>query len=272
MSRLNTRFESLKQGGRKALIPFVTAGDPQPNVTVDLMHGLVKAGADILELGVPFSDPMAEGPAIQRACERALIHNVSLRDVLGMVQNFREKDAETPVVLMGYLNPIEIMGYENFARDAAAAGADGVITVDLPPEEAQDYLAAFNKHGLDPVFLLAPTSTKERISRIAAVAGGFVYYVSLKGVTGASNLDMNEVRAKLGEIRKQVSLPLAVGFGIKDADTAAAVAQVADAVVVGSALVNRIADLADQPDKILETVPAFLSTLRTAMDKEAVTV
>ncbi len=272
MSRLKSKFAFLEESGRKALIPFVTAGDPQPDVTVDLMHALVAAGADILELGVPFSDPMAEGPVIQRACERALAHNVSLRDVLAMVQNFRQKDTQTPVVLMGYLNPIEVMGYETFAREAAAAGTDGVITVDLPPEEAQDYLIAFNKHGLDPVFLLAPTSTKERISRIAAVAGGFVYYVSLKGVTGASNLDMNEVRAKLGEIRKQVSLPLAVGFGIKDAESAAAVAQVADAVVVGSALVNRIADLADQPDKILEIVPAFLSTLRAAMDKEAVTV
>lgn len=271
MSRLATRFDALKQKGRTALIPFITAGDPQPDVTVKLMHALVKAGADILELGVPFSDPMAEGPAIQRACERALAHNISLRDVLGMVKDFRDKDSETPVVLMGYLNPIEVMGYDIFARDAAAAGADGVITVDMPPEEAADYLAAFKAHALDPVFLLAPTSTKERISRVAAVAGGFVYYVSLKGVTGASNLDMNEVRAKLSEIRKQVSLPLGVGFGIKDADTAAAVAQVADAVIVGSALVNRIADLADQPDKILETVPAFLATLRAAMDKEAIT-
>ncbi len=271
MSRLSSRFSSLKEGGRKALIPFVTAGDPQPDVTVNLMHALVKAGADILELGVPFSDPMAEGPAIQRACERALAHNTSLRDVLAMVKTFRQQDTETPVVLMGYLNPIEVMGYETFAREAVAAGADGVITVDLPPEEAQDYLAAFNEHGLDPVFLLAPTSTAERISRVAEVAGGFVYYVSLKGVTGASNLDMNEVRSKLGEIRKQVSLPIGVGFGIKDAETAAAVAQVADAVVVGSALVNRIADLADQPDKILEIVPAFVATLRAAMDKEAVT-
>lgn len=272
MSRLATRFESLKEKGRSALIPFVTAGDPQPGVTVRLMHALVAAGADVLELGIPFSDPMAEGPAIQRACERALAHNISLRDVLGMVKDFREKDSDTPVVLMGYLNPIEVIGYDIFARDAAAAGADGVITVDLPPEEAEDYIAAFKTHGLDPVFLLAPTSTKERISRVAAVASGFVYYVSLKGVTGASTLDMNEVRSKLGEIRKQVSLPLGVGFGIKDAKTAAAVAGVADAVIVGSALVNRIADLADQPDKILETVPAFLSTLRAAMDKQAMTV
>jgi tryptophan synthase alpha chain len=172
---------------------------------------------------------------------------------------------------MGYLNPIEVMGYDIFAHDAAASGADGVITVDIPPEEAEDYIAAFKTHDLDPVFLLAPTSTKERISRVAAAAGGFVYYVSLKGVTGAGNLDINEVRSKLDEIRKQVSLPLGVGFGIKDAETAAAVAQVADAVIVGSALVNRIADLADQPDKILETVPAFLSTLRAAMDKEVIT-
>lgn len=272
MSRLATRFESLKEKGRTALIPFITAGDPQPDVTVKLMHALVAAGADVLELGVPFSDPMAEGPAIQQACERALAHNISLRDVLGMVKDFRDKDSDTPVVLMGYLNPIEVMGYDIFARDAAVAGADGVITVDLPPEEAEDYLAAFKTHGLDPVFLLAPTSTKERISRVAAAAGGFVYYVSLKGVTGAGHLDMNEVRSKLNEIREQVSLPLGVGFGIKDTETAAAVAQVADAVIVGSALVSRIADLADLPDKILETVPAFLSTLRSAIDKEAITV
>ncbi|MEE8482056.1 MAG: tryptophan synthase subunit alpha [Acidiferrobacterales bacterium] len=271
MSRLSTRFAALKKSGRKALIPFVTAGDPHPEITVDLMHAMVKSGADILELGIPFSDPMAEGPAIQRACERALAHNVSLRDVLAMVKKFRQSDSETPVVLMGYLNPIEVMGYDVFARDAAAAGTDGVITVDLPPEEAEEYLVAFKDHGLDPVFLLAPTSTAERISRVAAVAGGFVYYVSLKGVTGASNLDMNDVTKKLNEIRSLVSLPLAVGFGIKDAKTAAAVAQVADAVVVGSALVNRIAELADQSDKIIETISAYLSTLREAMDNETIT-
>ncbi len=271
MSRLSTRFASLKEHSRTALIPFVTAGDPQPDVTVNLMHAMVKVGADILELGVPFSDPMAEGPVIQRACERALAHNVSVRDVLAMVKEFRQNDDETPVVLMGYLNPVEVMGYDTFAREAALVGVDGVITVDLPPEEAKDYLVAFKKNGLDPVFLLAPTSTKERISLIAAAAGGFVYYVSLKGVTGSSHLDLNDVETKLSQIRQQVSLPIAVGFGIKDAATAAAVAQLADAVVVGSALVNRIGELADQPDKILETVPAFLATLRAAVDERVVT-
>ncbi|MCG6975621.1 MAG: tryptophan synthase subunit alpha [Acidiferrobacterales bacterium] len=267
MSRLKSRFDALKTAGRKALIPFVTAGDPQPQITVPLMHELVKAGADVLELGIPFSDPMAEGPAIQRACERALMHHITLTNVLDMVRQFRETDSDTPVVLMGYLNPIEAMGYETFAEHAVAAGADGVITVDLPPEEADDYLAAFNRHGLDPVFLLAPTSTPERIRRVAEVAGGFVYYVSLKGVTGASNLDPVEVEAKLAEIRKQVSLPLGVGFGIKSPEIAAAVANVADAVVVGSALVNRIAELADTPEEILKTVPAFVASLRDAMDQ-----
>ena len=267
MSRLSSRFEELKSRDRKALIPFITAGDPQPDVTVPLMHALVEAGADVLELGIPFSDPMAEGPAIQKACERALAHNVSLKNVLDMVKQFRETDADTPVVLMGYLNPIEVMGYKVFAEHAVAAGADGVITVDLPPEEADDYLAAFSSTGLDPVFLLAPTSTPERIARVAEVAGGFVYYVSLKGVTGASNLDIDEVKAKLAEIREHVSLPLGVGFGIKSPEIAAEVATVADAVMVGSALVNRVADLADEPAEILKVVPAFLASLREAMDK-----
>ena len=266
MSRLSTRFASLKAAGRKALIPFITAGDPQPDVTVPLLHALVDAGADVLELGIPFSDPMAEGPAIQRACERALAHDVSLKNVLEMVRQFRETDGDTPIVLMGYLNPIEIMGYETFAQAAVEAGADGVITVDLPPEEAEDYLTAFHRYGLDAVFLLAPTSTAERIKRVAEVAGGFVYYVSLKGVTGASNLDMNEVKEKLTEIRKRVTLPLGVGFGIKSPEIAAAVAREADAVVVGSALVNRIAELVDQPAEILQVVPTFLASLREAMD------
>jgi tryptophan synthase alpha chain len=267
MSRLKARFDALRTKGRKALIPFITAGDPNPDVTVPLMHELVKAGADVLELGIPFSDPMAEGPAIQRACERALAHHITMTNVLDMVRQFRTTDSDTPVVLMGYLNPIEAMGYEAFAEHAVASGADGVITVDLPPEEADDYLAAFNRQGLDPVFLLAPTSTDERIRRVAEVASGFVYYVSLKGVTGASNLDPVEVEAKLTKIRKQVSLPLGVGFGIKSPEVAASVARIADAVVVGSALVNRIADLADRPDEILKTVPDFVASLREAMDQ-----
>jgi tryptophan synthase alpha chain len=266
MSRLEKRFADLQAARRRALIPFITAGDPTPAVTVPLLHRMVRAGADILELGVPFSDPMAEGPAIQKACERALVHHVSLHDVLAMVREFRSQDADTPIVLMGYLNPIEILGYENFAREAAQAGVDGVITVDLPPEEAAEYVAAFRAHGLDPVFLLAPTSTEERIQRVAEVASGFVYYVSLRGVTGASHIDMSEVRSKLEAIRKRITLPLGVGFGVKDARIAAEVARFADAVVVGSAVVNRIADRADSQTAILKDIPEFIAELRTAMD------
>lgn len=275
MSRLATRFEKLRGEGRTALIPFITAGDPAPAVTVPLLHALVKAGADVLELGVPFSDPMAEGPAIQHACERALRHNVSMKDVLAMVSEFRADDAHTPIVLMGYLNPVEVMGYESFAEAASTAGADGVITVDLPPEEARDaavgdYLAAFARHDLDPIFLLAPTSTEARMQQVADACRGFVYYVSLKGVTGASHINLEEVKEKTALIKKYTNLPLAVGFGIKNPEIAAAVAAVADAVVVGSALVNRIADLADQPDAILKEVPAFLASLRAAMDQAEV--
>lgn len=266
MSRLAQRFANLRRDGRTALIPFITAGDPDSSVTVPLMHALVAAGADVIELGVPFSDPMAEGPAIQHACERALVHHVSLHDVIGMVRSFREKDHDTPVVLMGYLNPVEVMGYGEFARAAAAAGVDGVITVDLPPEEAGDYIAAFAEHGLDPVFLLAPTSTEERVRRVTDAAGGFIYYVSLRGVTGASHIDTDEVKARLDVIRKYTELPIGVGFGIKNPEIAARVASVADAVVVGSALVSRIGELADRPDAILKEIPEFLASLREAID------
>ncbi len=266
MSRLAQRFADLHRDGRTALIPFITAGDPDPSVTVPLMHALVAAGADVIELGVPFSDPMAEGPAIQHACERALVHDVSLHDVIGMVRGFREQDHDTPVVLMGYLNPVEVMGYGEFARAAAGAGVDGVITVDLPPEEADDYISAFAEHGLDPVFLLAPTSTEERVRRVTDAAGGFIYYVSLRGVTGASNIDTDEVKARLDVIRKYTELPIGVGFGIKNPEIAARVARVADAVVVGSALVSRIGELADRPDAILKEIPEFLASLRRAID------
>ncbi|MES9967033.1 MAG: tryptophan synthase subunit alpha, partial [Sedimenticola sp.] len=197
MSRIRGRFEQLKAQGRTALVPYVTAGDPNPEVTVPLMHAMVEAGADIIELGVPFSDPMADGPVIQRASERALEHKVSLRDVLEMVRSFRQKDADTPVILMGYLNPIEIMGYATFAEAAADAGVDGVLTVDIPPEESAELLEALRPRELDPIFLLAPTSTDERIKRICAAASGFVYYVSVKGITGAANLAVDEVAAKV---------------------------------------------------------------------------
>jgi tryptophan synthase alpha chain len=267
MSRLQTRFEALKTVQRKALIPYVTAGDPDPAVTVPLMHAMVEAGADVLELGVPFSDPMADGPVIQKATERALLHHVSLHDVLAMVREFRSKDTETPVVLMGYLNPVEVMGYEDFASQASSAGVDGVLTVDLPPEEAEGLIASLKKHDLDPIFLLSPTSNSSRISQICASASGFVYYVSLKGVTGAANLDVDTVAEKLQEIRQHTGLPLGVGFGIKDAETAAAVAGVADAVVVGSAVVKLMEAAAGDTQAIIHDVCNLLSGMRQAMDR-----
>jgi tryptophan synthase alpha chain len=266
MSRIAGVFSALKDQGRQALIPFVTAGDPQIAATLPLMHALVEAGADIIELGVPFSDPMADGPVIQRASERALAQHVSLHQVIDLVRQFRETDRETPVVLMGYLNPLEVMGYDAFAEAAAAAGVDGVLTVDIPPEEAETFVPAMTSHGIDPIFLLAPTSNRARIERIAGSASGFVYYVSLKGVTGAANLSLDSVRAKLDEIRECTTLPVGVGFGIKDAETAAAMAKIADAVVVGSALVSRIEAFASQPDKAIEEVRRLLGEMRSAMD------
>ncbi len=267
MSRIQKRFETLKASGRKALIPFVTAGDPGPQVTVPLMHAMVEAGADILELGVPFSDPMADGPVIQRASERALLHHVSLKDVLAMVAEFRQQNSDTPVVLMGYLNPMEVMGYEHFAKSAAEAGVDGVLTVDLPPEEAAEFLVALKPHELDPIFLLAPTSDAERISHICQSASGFVYYVSVKGVTGTAALDTVEVAERLEIIRQCTDLPVGVGFGIKDDQTAAQVAGIADAVVVGSAIVSRIEALQETPESIPTEIGGFIKGLRQAMDK-----
>jgi tryptophan synthase alpha chain len=256
----------LKAQGRKALIPFITAGDPIPEITVDLMHDLVSAGADIIELGVPFSDPMAEGPVIQRACERALEYHVSLSDVMNMVARFREIDSDTPVVLMGYLNPIEIMGYDSFAERAADAGVDGVLVVDIPPEEGSALLRALRDKELDQIYLIAPTSTPERIQRICDASGGFVYYVSLKGVTGASHLDLAMVEEKLQAIRASTGLPVGVGFGIKNAEAAAAISRVADAVVVGSALVSRVEALAAEPEKIGAALREVLAAMRHAMD------
>ena len=266
MNRIDARFGQLRAAGRKALIPFVTAGDPHPDETVRLMHALVGGGADVIELGVPFSDPMADGPVIQRASERALEHHTSLRDVLGMVREFRRSDADTPVVLMGYLNPVEIMGYESFASAAAEAGVDGVLTVDCPPEEGGGYLAALSGAGLKPIFLVAPTSNEQRIRRICDAAGGFVYYVSLKGVTGAGHLDFGSVRDKVETIRGYTDLPVGVGFGIKDAHTAARMAEIADAVIVGSAIVSRVEAAADQPRTLAEELRGFVASLREAID------
>jgi tryptophan synthase alpha chain len=266
MSRIAARFVSLHTAGRKALIPYVTAGDPHPTVTVPLLHALVAAGADIIELGVPFSDPMADGPVIQQACERALVHHVSLHQVLDMVREFRRQDSTTPVVLMGYLNPVEVMGYAAFAAAAAKAGVDGVLTVDLPPEEGHDLVERLRQNALDPIFLLAPTTTASRLKKICATASGFVYYVSLKGVTGAATLDIAAVSNKVKEIREITALPIGVGFGIRDGASAAAVAAVADAVIVGSALVSKIGALADTPDKIPAEAAALLAEMRRAMD------
>ncbi|MGD2137177.1 MAG: tryptophan synthase subunit alpha [Gammaproteobacteria bacterium] len=266
MSRIAGRFADLRKRGRVALIPYVTAGDPQPDVTVPVMHAMVEAGADLLEIGVPFSDPMADGPVIQAACERALDHHMSLHRVLDMIREFRQTDSATPVVLMGYLNPIEVWGYRDFAEAAAAAGVDGVLTVDMPPEEAGDLTAALGRSGIDAIFLLAPTSGDVRIRKVSESASGFIYYVSLKGVTGANRLDVEAVAARLQEVRQYTELPLGVGFGVRDPETAAQIARIADAVVVGSVLVGKMAELADRPDAIPEALAGTIAELRTAMD------
>ncbi|WP_320819064.1 tryptophan synthase subunit alpha [Thalassolituus sp.] len=266
MSRINTVFTALKEQGRQALIPYVTAGDPLKESTVPMMHAMVEAGADIIELGVPFSDPMADGPTIQLACERALEHGTSLRDVLAMVTEFRSKDSTTPIVLMGYLNPVEAMGYQTFVDAAIKAGVDGVLMVDLPPEEAHDVDSIFKKAGLDVVYLIAPTTTDKRIESIGHAGSGYVYYVSIKGVTGSNTLDIDDVARNLERIRKHVSIPVGVGFGIQNGETAAKVAKISDGVIVGSALVNRIAANQHQPDVAIKEVSDILKTMRLAMD------
>jgi len=267
MSRIAKKFSELKSQSRKGLIPYLTGGDPDPELTVPIAHALVQAGADIIEIGVPFSDPMADGPVNQRASDRALKFNVSLTDVLNMVHEFRKTDNETPVVLMGYMNPIEVMGYATFAKAAAKAGVDGVITVDLPPEEAQTLLAEFKHNEIDPIFLIAPTTDIQRIKFINQNAGGFLYYVSLKGVTGAASLDSRAVSEKLNEIRSVSDLPVSVGFGIKDANSAAAISKIADAVVVGSALIQKIEASISQPEKIVAESSGFIAELRKAIDE-----
>lgn len=266
MSRIADTFAGLRAKGRRALVPFVTAGDPEQSVTVPLMHALVEAGADIVELGVPFSDPMADGPVIQRASERALANGMTLAKVLAMVTEFRRDNADTPVVLMGYLNPFEVAGYEAFACAAAQAGVDGVLTVDLPPEEADEFRAALRGQGIDLIFLLAPTSDEQRIERICALASGFVYYVSLKGVTGAGNLDAADVAERVKRIKARTDLPVGVGFGIRDGESAARISEVSDAVVVGSALITRMEASMETPSRIPQEVAALLSSMRSAMD------
>ncbi|MCI0668436.1 MAG: tryptophan synthase subunit alpha [Methylococcaceae bacterium] len=267
MNRIERRFSEFRKSGRKALIPFITAGDPSPDFTVTAMHGLVEAGADLIELGVPFSDPMADGPVIQRASERALANKVNLRKVLTFVREFRVEDPQTPVILMGYLNPVECMGYRNFVDSARSAGVDGVLTVDMPPEEASDLTGLLKEAEIAPIFLLAPNSSAERIRKMSSVGSGFLYYVSLKGVTGASHLDLPDVARKIREIREHTDLPIGVGFGVKDAETAASIARIADAVVVGSALINRIESALGQPEEeIRRQITGLLHSMRVALD------
>ncbi len=264
MSRIRSTFAALKANNKKALIPYITAGDPHPKYTVELMHAMVNNGADIIELGVPFSDPMADGPVIQRASERALAHKVGLRKVLALVKEFRINDNTTPVVLMGYANPIEAMGVAAFVSAASSAGVDGVLTVDYPPEECEDFIAELNKNNMDSIFLLSPTTEKKRIDLVVKQATGFLYYVSLKGVTGAANLDVEEVKARVADIRKQTNLPIGVGFGVKDAATAKSIAAFADAVVVGSRTVLTIEQSSEE--ELVKNISTLMQALRTAID------
>jgi tryptophan synthase alpha chain len=264
MSRIAGRFEKLKAAGRKALVPYITAGDPLPASTVPLLHGLVEAGSDILEIGVPFSDPMADGPAIQRASERALKHGIGLADVLGFVREFRARDAETPIVLMGYANPIEAMGVEKFVAAAKSAGVDGVIVVDYPPEECAPFVEHCAKAGIDIIFLLAPTSTDARIREVARAGTGYLYYVSLKGVTGVKTADVSEVASQLPRLRAVSKLPIGVGFGIKDAESAKAIAKSADAVIIGTRIVQEIENAG--PEHAVARVKALLQPIRKALD------
>lgn len=264
-NRIDSRFEELAAAERTALIPFITAGDPEPGWTVAIMHALADAGADLLELGVPFSDPAADGPVIQAASERAISRGVSLRRVLEMVSKFRQQDITTPVVLMGYLNPIERYGHAEFARDAAAAGVDGILMVDCPPEEMVHLRGQLDEHGIYPICLVAPTTTPQRMERIARQANGYIYYVSFKGITGANRLEEASLEEPVRELRTYTDLPLAVGFGIKDPQSAAAVAELADGVVIGSALIEHLANARSESDACLR-VADFLAPVRTAMD------
>lgn len=267
MSRITTKLNEITSAGGKSLVAYIVAGDPDAQVTNRLMHTLVEAGVDIIELGVPFSDPEAEGPVILLAHERALKNNVSLRDTFSIVKNFRESNNDTPIILMGYLNPIEIMGYDNFAKTASKAGVDGTIIVNLPPEEAGGLSIALEENDIDSIYLLAPTTTDERAAFVTSRSRGFVYYVSLKGTTGASNLDVQDVEQKLQRFRHLSDLPIMVGFGIKDAETAAEVAAISDGVVVGSAIVQLIADNADNPASGIKKVADLITGMRKSIDE-----
>ena len=267
MSKINNTFQRLRAEGRKALIPFITAGDPDGEITLALMHALVAGGADIIELGVPFSDPMADGPTIQRASERALAAGMTLRKVLAIVRSFRVDNADTPVVLMGYANPIEAMGPDTFVAVAREAGVDGVLVVDYPPEECTRFAATVKTAGLDPIFLLAPTSSEQRFRDVAAAGSGYIYYVSLKGVTGAGTLDFDEIARRMPDIRAAVGMPVGVGFGIRDAESAKRIGAVADAVVIGSRIIEEIER--SPRDAVVANVTAFVRGIRTALDETA---
>ena len=264
MSRIAGVFEQLKRAGRKALIPYITAGDPYPDATVEIMLALASNGADVIELGVPFSDPMADGPVIQKAAERALTHGIGMSQVLAYVETFRRRNQTTPVVLMGYANPVERYGVDRFVADACSAGVDGVLVVDYPPEECEAFAALLRHNALDPVFLLAPTSTESRMREVGRIASGYVYYVSLKGVTGAGHLDVAAVAEMIPRIRSHVSIPVGVGFGIRDAHTARAVAAVSDAVVIGSALVQLMER--EARENVAAAAGRFISGIRMALD------
>lgn len=265
MSRIQSTMQALAAQGKKGLIPFITAGDPAPALTVPLMHALVEGGADIIELGVPFSDPMADGPVIQRASERALAHGVSLRDVFSYVQEFRQTNHSTPVVLMGYANPIERMGWPEFVRQAKQAGVDGVLVVDYPPEECGEFAALLKENELDIIFLLAPTSTDARIAQVGQIASGYVYYVSLKGVTGSAALNQDAVAAAMPRLRAGVKVPIGVGFGIRDAQSARAIAAVADAVVIGSKIIETLEQTPHE--QAVPVLREFMSGIRQALDQ-----
>jgi tryptophan synthase alpha chain len=273
MSRIEITFQTLAAEGRKALIPFVTAGFPYADVTPELMHAMVAGGADVIELGVPFSDPSADGPVIQKAGDKALAFGIGMVQVLDMVRDFRQTNNRTPVVLMGYANPVERYDQKHaapgvssaFVQDAAAAGVDGVLIVDYPPEECEAFAVDLRRHNMDLIFLLAPTSTDARMAQVARVASGYVYYVSLKGVTGSGALDTHAVEAMLPRIRQHISVPVGVGFGIRDAQTARTISRVADAVVIGSKIIQLIEN---QPrDKVANTAQNFLREIRTALDR-----
>jgi len=265
MSRITDTLTALANQGKKGLIPYIMAGDPAADMTVGLMHILVEGGADVIELGVPFSDPMADGPVIQRAAERAIANRVGMHQTLSMVAEFRKTNQETPVVLMGYANPIECMGQAAFVAAAKAAGVDGVLVVDYPPEESDEFAALLRAQDMDPIYLLAPTSTEERIAAVAKVASGYLYYVSLKGVTGAGHLDLHEVSQRIPQIRQRTGLPVGVGFGIRDASTAERLATMADAVVVGSRLIDAMTGVPQDAAKA--ALLAVMKDIRAGVDK-----